>query len=502
MTDAELLQTFARTRADDAFRALIDRYLNLVYSACFRQLRDAHLAQDAVQAVFLLLSQRASSVRPERLSSWLLTVSRYTCANLRKTELRRAQREKVVAMLRTKNASNDDELLAHLDAALARLRDVDRQAVALRYLQDRSLEDISRALGISEEAARKRIDRAILKLRSYFVRHGLAATPAGIAVLLPSHASASALSAGLHATFANSILQSCHAGAVSPAFALAKGVKVMMLTHTLKTTGAGLAVAAILLGGTWLAIRTAPGQVAPERATATPAAKADLSTPDKAMDAFVRAIKDGDRAALDACLLPAPGRASSAGDGFLSMNLAQNHLIHAAAKAFGTSGEEARMFPTLDVILEQLLAWNRAQNRPAAITGDTASITLNIPDRILSTFPESVQKQVRSFNDRPIHLARHDSQWLLGPSISEVDISLTGTNEQRINDAKTEIAFMKEYTANIQRLADDISAGHYANWDTAKSTLISDNEVLHKRYNVADFNVTLKPIADQTKPEP
>jgi DNA-directed RNA polymerase specialized sigma24 family protein len=80
MDDSQLIQEYAGSRSNDAFKAVIEQYVGLVYSACLRQLKDRHLAEDASQAVFLLLSQKAGALNPGHLAGWLLTTSRYACA--------------------------------------------------------------------------------------------------------------------------------------------------------------------------------------------------------------------------------------------------------------------------------------------------------------------------------------------------------------------------------------------------------------------------------------
>ena len=174
MNDAELLRQYVTDRSEDAFRVLIDQYLRMVYSSCWRQLRDRHLAEDATQAVFVLLSQKAGSIRHSNLAGWLLTTARYTCAKIKKMELRRHRRETAVAMENARaSASENDEMLDMLDEGLSRLRGSDREAIAMRYLRGQSLREVGQTLGISEEAARKRVDRGIGKLRTYFVRKGI-----------------------------------------------------------------------------------------------------------------------------------------------------------------------------------------------------------------------------------------------------------------------------------------------------------------------------------------
>src|SRR5262245_2563001 len=96
--DAQLLEEYASSRSEAAFAELIERYVGLVYSSCWRQLRDRHLAEDATQAVFLLVSQKAASrsLRASTLAAWLLSTARYTCANLGRSDRRRRRHETAV----------------------------------------------------------------------------------------------------------------------------------------------------------------------------------------------------------------------------------------------------------------------------------------------------------------------------------------------------------------------------------------------------------------------
>src|SRR5438094_4424895 len=140
MTDAELLAEYSNQRCESAFRTLMSRYVNLVYGSCLRQLRDRQLAEDAAQGVFVLLSQKAGSLRQQPcVAGWLLTSARYACANMRKIQRRRARRELVVAMNHDAQSpvdAIDGAMIAELDEGLQRLGPGDRDAVVLRYLQD------------------------------------------------------------------------------------------------------------------------------------------------------------------------------------------------------------------------------------------------------------------------------------------------------------------------------------------------------------------------------
>jgi RNA polymerase sigma factor (sigma-70 family) len=183
MDDTALLNQYVHDGCERAFADLVHRHIDLVYSAARRLTRDAHMAEDVTQAVFIVLAKKASRVRHgAMLPAWLLTTTRYASANAVTKSTRRRKYEKAAAM----NAQDaiaadagdsvsgeDGELSAALDAALARLGTTDRSAVAMRYLQGRSISEVAAALGVSQDAAQKRVLRALARLREYFARRGV-----------------------------------------------------------------------------------------------------------------------------------------------------------------------------------------------------------------------------------------------------------------------------------------------------------------------------------------
>src|SRR3569833_146580 len=102
VSDAELLRGFAATGAPGELTALVELYVDLVYSAARRQLGDGHAAQDVTQQVFMVLLRKGRQLRPETvLGSWLLKVTSLECRNVVKAEARRARRERKVAQMRS-----------------------------------------------------------------------------------------------------------------------------------------------------------------------------------------------------------------------------------------------------------------------------------------------------------------------------------------------------------------------------------------------------------------
>jgi RNA polymerase sigma factor (sigma-70 family) len=197
----QLLQDYAHTGRQESFRLLVLRYVGIVYAAARRQLYDPGLAQDATQAVFILLSEKARSLaRSSRadglLGGWLLQATCFVCRDIQKRETRRRLHERKAAMQRpeARDPRMDtpaDDLKPLLDAALMTLGRIDRSSLVMRHLQGRSLREVGEALGISEEAARKRVARALDRLRAVLRRTGLAVPETGT-LALPSTESAPA----------------------------------------------------------------------------------------------------------------------------------------------------------------------------------------------------------------------------------------------------------------------------------------------------------------------
>ena len=189
--DAQLLQEYAEG-SETAFRELVAKYINLVYSAALRHLEDGHQAEDVVQTVFTHLAQKAQALPKEVvLGGWLYRHTCFVAAQAVRTERRRQARERLSLEM---NAANDyaepdwEQLSPFLDEAMQHLGMRDRDALVLRYFEGRDLRRVGASLGVTEEAARKRVARALDKLRSFFARRGVTLSAATLATLLAGHA--------------------------------------------------------------------------------------------------------------------------------------------------------------------------------------------------------------------------------------------------------------------------------------------------------------------------
>jgi RNA polymerase sigma factor (sigma-70 family) len=194
MHDGELLESFAATASEAAFAELVRRHVDAVYSAARRQLRDAQSAEDVTQAVFCILAQKAAKLdRQAPLAGWLLKTTYFACQDARRRQARRQRHEQAAALLAGRGELDMrepsqgvelEEIGAELDAVLAGLGRRDRDAVTLRYLQGKSVDETADAMGVSPGAAGKRIARALNRLRKGLLRRGVIAPGVGLAVAL------------------------------------------------------------------------------------------------------------------------------------------------------------------------------------------------------------------------------------------------------------------------------------------------------------------------------
>lgn len=194
-TDSQLLNRYAGDRSEEAFSELVRRHLDLVYSAALRQVDgDNAAAADVAQTVFTDLARKASILTSHTsLTGWLYTSTRFLAANTRRSEERRRQREQQALAMNTLSPDSEvepgwDRLRPVLDDSLATLSEQDREAVLWRYFERRSHVEIGTRLGISENAARMRVERALEKLRTHLTQQGIPSTATALGLVLSRQA--------------------------------------------------------------------------------------------------------------------------------------------------------------------------------------------------------------------------------------------------------------------------------------------------------------------------
>jgi RNA polymerase sigma factor (sigma-70 family) len=187
--DGELLHQYAFENSQTAFGELVRRHLDLVYSVALRKVGgDDHAARDVAQAVFIALARNGRSLSARStLAGWLYVTSQHQAAQWVRSERRRQNREhEAHTMNENFNTPEIDwhQLRPVLDETLQELSEPEREAILLRYFEMRPLADVGRALLVSEDAARMRVDRAVEKLRTRLARRGISSTAAVLATAL------------------------------------------------------------------------------------------------------------------------------------------------------------------------------------------------------------------------------------------------------------------------------------------------------------------------------
>jgi RNA polymerase sigma factor (sigma-70 family) len=208
MTDDEqLLRQYTQERAESAFAELVTRHIDLVYAAALRFVNgDTHLAQDVTQTVFIDLASKAWRLpRGVILAGWLHRHTCFTAATAVRTERRRRTREQTAMEMRALDENTEPhwkKMAPFLDECLNQLNPSDRDALVLRFLRQQDFRAVGAALGISADAAQKRVSRALEKLRVVLSRRGVVLTAAALTAALTTEtvtAAPASLAAGVTA---------------------------------------------------------------------------------------------------------------------------------------------------------------------------------------------------------------------------------------------------------------------------------------------------------------
>ena len=216
--DAELLRHYVATRSGDAFTQLVQRHIGLVHATARRRVGgDAHLADDVTQTVFIALARKAPSLRDRTsLAGWLYLSTQHAAAEVVRREQRRKAREAAAQSMQLADTPDQaDADLARLrpllDDAIVKLKGDEREAIVLRFFEQRSFPEIGTALQVSEEAARKRVDRSLEKLHAILVRGGITSSVAALGITLTA-AGTGTVPAGLAAQVAGVAVTQAAAG--------------------------------------------------------------------------------------------------------------------------------------------------------------------------------------------------------------------------------------------------------------------------------------------------
>jgi RNA polymerase sigma factor (sigma-70 family) len=272
----ELLNRYVRDHSESSFESLVGGYVDLVYSVAFRRVGgDTLLAQDVTQLVFTDLARKAAALGNHvMLGGWLHRHTGFVAASLLRGEQRRRTRERQAAEMNALNESSSSdwqEVAPILDEAIDQLDTADRDAVILRYFERCDYRSVGAALGATEDAAQKRVNRALEKLRAFLVKRGATLSATALAAVLGER-SVHAAPAGLAAGVSRTALSALRSGAGVGLFAA--------LLKLLTPAGAKLALGAaavIIIAALWIGgSRSQPGSARP------PSQLAQASSPEPA----------------------------------------------------------------------------------------------------------------------------------------------------------------------------------------------------------------------------
>ena len=249
--DSELLRQYVCEDSEPAFAVLVERNLNLVYSAALRKTGNPEAAKEVAQAVFIILARKAHRLREGvLLSGWLYQAARLTAENLLRADRRRVRREQEAFMQSPAMGGESEawpEIRSLLEDAMGTLGANDRNAILLRFFEGKSFQEIGTALQSSENAAKKRVAHALEKLHRYFSRRGISSPTVMLAGAISANSVSAVPAALAQSVSAVALAQGALSG--SSTLTLIKGVLKMMAWAKAKTA-IGVGVGILLAAGT------------------------------------------------------------------------------------------------------------------------------------------------------------------------------------------------------------------------------------------------------------
>jgi len=201
VNDGTLLRDYAQSGSESAFSELVRRHMDLVYSTALRGVNgDESLAQDVCQAVFIDLARKARTLvsRPV-LGGWLYTSTCFAAAKAVRSERRRLAREQKAHSMQdpttansTSEQTNWDSIRPVFDSVMLELKESDRQVLVERFFERRSFEEVGQHFGLTANAARMRVERAVDRLRDRLIRRGITSSATALGLVLTNQAIAAA----------------------------------------------------------------------------------------------------------------------------------------------------------------------------------------------------------------------------------------------------------------------------------------------------------------------
>jgi RNA polymerase sigma factor (sigma-70 family) len=460
MDDWELLNAFRAEGSQAAFAELVRRHAGLVFGACRRQLHgNTHSAEDVTQAVFLVLARRPPVHRSgTSLAGWLYQTAHYACRNevraerSRQRHERSAAEERAVAMTPS-NAMNSFDLDEKLDDAMGQLSSRDRDALLLRYYQDRDLRQVGDALGISQNTAAKRLSRALERLRRALIDRGVGVPTPALVTQALVRATRESATTGLDSKVSTAALGKTAASAAS--LHVAEGVIRMIRNAQIKVVSIATCAAVLLVGavtvtavllttraraGATESAAAAPAAAPASAAPATnPAAAAAKLSPKEVLVAFADSVAAGDHERMRTLVYTDDASQSGLLDVACDFAAASAALRQGVAKAYGDGAARQLDGMLKQSPLGQFVDTIRATVKDAKVEIDTDGTHATIP----TPYPNDL-----------FHLTQDHGEWKIDAS----RMILHWSPEQR----QQRQAYLHQLSEGIRMLGADLENGKYA----------------------------------------
>ena len=337
--DGDLLADFVRHRDPAAFEQLVRRHGSMVLGVCRRVLGDAHDADDAFQATFLVLARRAGAVAPrDAVGNWLYGVAYRTALEARRMAARRRAREVHLAELPQPGVEIEmagTDLTGVLDHELSRLPDRLRLPVVLCDLEGRTRREVARQLGIPDGTLSNRLAAARRLLAKRLASRGVSLSAGGLAVLLARDGSATVPAGLIRLTIQAAVAAGPTAVPATISVLTHEVIKAMYLAK-LKTVSAVLIVIGALLGAGVFGGRGMTAE--PQAPKPTPPAPSTKAEPPKKADAGIEIADVLSKAADEVKSLPA-----SSDDALAAKAKRLVGIAHYQSR-YGNKERAARMF--------------------------------------------------------------------------------------------------------------------------------------------------------------
>jgi RNA polymerase sigma factor (sigma-70 family) len=491
------LKEYARTGSAEAFRQIVERHIDSVYSQCLRKLHKVAQAQDATQEVFATLAQKAKKLPAGVvLEGWLFTTTRFCCCNAQRAAARRTAAEQRAATMRNEavastaaNSAALSEMEELLDDAVAHLGERDRNAVLLRFFGGRSLGEVGQIMGVSEDAARQRIFRAIETLRAYFRSKGITTESAAIAASLGM----AVKPAG--AELAEAAIRFASAKAAATSAASSAGI-FSRLTWAWVKLAAGI-TGAVALGGTGIVLLGGTPSSPPPAAQVTAAPvladvsppvatqPSDQSTPVNALKKLSQAVQSNDRAAIAECLCDDGTDADAAAlrRAYFQVQAAvwrlQNDWKDKFGVAMSAPGLNLDDFPGRGTFETALLS--RIVDFPgleATIDGDSAQVRIPLPREAFVGPPPNQITALGRWSGAMLVLKQVNGNWKLDTDRTfNFIVTIYGWPDDGQSDLAIEGKILAEAADGLFAVASDIESGKI----TTRQRAISGVEAAARR---------------------